>query len=97
MHRLSSDALEGPPRVSSSAYSRSPPTGRPLAIRVTRIPSGSSSLARYIAVASPSRLGLVHRMTSFTPSASTRASSSRTRSCSGPTPSNGLSAPCSTW
>jgi hypothetical protein len=36
-------------------------------------------------------------MTSSTPSASMRWSSSRMRSCSGPTPSIGLIAPCSTW
>ena len=34
------------PRVTSSAYSRSPPTGRPLASRVTRSPIGLSSRAR---------------------------------------------------
>ena len=32
--------------VTSSAYSRSPPTGSPRAIRVTRRPSGRRSLAR---------------------------------------------------
>ena len=32
--------------VTSSAYSRSPPTGRPRAMRVMRSPSGFSSLAR---------------------------------------------------
>ena len=85
------------PSVSSSAYSRSPPTGSPLAIRVTFTPSGSSSRARYIAVASPSRLGFVHKITSATPSRPSRTSSGRTRSCSGPTPSMGLSAPPSTW
>ena len=52
--------------VTSSAYSRSPPTGSPLASLVTRIPSGFSSAATYIAVALPSRLGLVARMTSVT-------------------------------
>ena len=52
--------------VTSSAYSRSPPTGRPLASRVTRTPSGLISAATYIAVALPSRLGLVARMHSVT-------------------------------
>src|SRR5882762_8326016 len=75
------------PRVISSAYSRSPPTGRPLAIRVTRSPSGLSSRARYIAVASPSMFGLVARITSLTPSSFTRARSSLILSCSGPMPS----------
>ena len=60
------------PRVSSSAYSRSPPTGRPLARRVTRRPSGRSWRARYIAVTSPSVFGLVHRMISSMPSGSMR-------------------------
>ena len=34
------------PRVTSSAYSRSPPTGSPLASRLTRIPSGVISRPR---------------------------------------------------
>jgi len=50
-----------------------------------------------MAVASPSMLGLVARITSVTPSAPMRASSSLTRSCSGPTPSIGEIAPCRTW
>ena len=49
-------------RVTSSAYSRSPPTGRPLASRVTRAPNGFSIAATYIAVALPSRFGLVARI-----------------------------------
>ncbi len=52
------------PKVTSSAYSRSPPTGSPLASRVTATPSGDSKRSRYIAVASPSVLGLVATMTS---------------------------------
>ena len=39
--------------VTSSIFSRSPPTGTPLAIRVTRIPVGLISLLIYIAVVSP--------------------------------------------
>src|SRR6185295_3677747 len=39
--------------VTSSAYSRSPPTGRPRAIRVTDPTADSSRSARYITVASP--------------------------------------------
>ena len=50
-----------------------------------------------MAVASPSILGLVARMTSTTPSGSKRAINSRTRSWSGPIPSMGLIAPPSTW
>src|SRR4029077_826979 len=53
-------------KVTSSAYSRSPPTGRPLAKRVTRTPSGLINAATYMAVALPSRLGLVARMHSTT-------------------------------
>src|SRR5262245_44791882 len=40
--------------VTSSAYSRSPPTGSPRAIRVTAPTRPSSRSPRYIAVASPS-------------------------------------------
>lgn len=50
--------------VTSSAYSRSPPTGRPCAIRVVVIPDGLTSLDIYIAVASPSIVGLVARINS---------------------------------
>src|SRR5262245_43551474 len=83
--------------VTSSAYSRSPPTGRPLARRVTVTPTGLSIAATYIAVALPSRFGLVARITSVTWSRSTRSSSSWTRRSSGPMPSSGLIAPPSTW
>src|SRR5581483_11254055 len=83
--------------VTSSAYSRSPPTGRPLASLVTLTPTGLRSAATYIAVAFPSRLGLVAMMTSLTPSRSTRSSSSCTRRSSGPIPSSGEIAPPSTW
>ena len=50
-----------------------------------------------MAVASPSRLGLVQRMTSVIPSSSTLTSNSRTRSWSGPIPSIGFRAPWRTW
>ena len=50
--------------VTSSAYSRSLPTGMPMAMRVARTPSGLSRRARYTAVASPSTVGLVARMIS---------------------------------
>jgi hypothetical protein len=66
-------------------------------MRVTFTSRSLSSRLRYIAVASPSRFGFVQRITSRMPSPSRRASSSRMRSCSGPTPSIGLIAPCSTW
>ncbi len=44
--------------VVSSAYSRSPPVGRPRASRVTRMPSGLKMRAMYMAVASPSKIGI---------------------------------------
>jgi hypothetical protein len=50
--------------VTSSANSRSLPTGMPMPIRVTFTPSGFSNRARYTAVASPSTVGFVHTMTS---------------------------------
>src|SRR4029077_1297889 len=56
-------------RVTSSASSRSPPTGSPRAIRLTTPTTDSSRSARYIAVASPSRVGLVGMMTSANGSA----------------------------
>ena len=61
------------------------------------MPNGFSIRARYIAVTSPSVLGLVHTITSCTPSGSSRANSSFIFSCSGPMPSSGLIAPSSTW
>src|SRR5213594_2907438 len=42
--------------VTSSAYSKSPPTGNPNARRVTRIPSGLIKRDKYRAVVSPSTL-----------------------------------------
>ena len=86
------------PSVTSSAYSRSPPTGSPLARRVTRTLPRSRS-AMYAAVASPVIVGFVASTTSATLAAprSTRASSSAMRRCSGSTPSIGESAPPSTW
>src|SRR5207245_10037442 len=74
------------PSVTSSAYSRSPPTGNPLASRVTRTRSRSRP-ARYDAVASPVAFGFVARTTSTTTFACTRCMSSSMRRCSGSTPS----------
>src|SRR5688572_1444762 len=85
------------PRVTSSAYSRSPPTGRPDASRVTRISRVVSRRLRYVAVASPSRFGSVAMMTSVTVPSASRCMSWRMRSSSGPMPSMGLIAPPSTW
>src|SRR5829696_2689254 len=89
-------------RVTSSAYSRSPPTGMPRAIRVTLPTLPASRSLRYIAVASPSSVGFVARITSVNgaesaAASSTRASSSRIFSRSGPMPSMGEIAPWSTW
>ena len=50
----------------SSVYSKSPPIGIPLAILVTFIPKGLINFDKYIAVASPSTLGLVANIISFT-------------------------------
>ena len=83
--------------ASSSIYSRSPPTGTPLAIRLTLIPVGLISLLRYMAVVSPSRLEFVAMMTSFTGSLESLCISSFRRMSSGPIPSIGEIAPCRTW
>ena len=45
--------------VTSSIYSKSPPTGTPLAILVTLMPVGLINLLIYIAVVSPSRVELL--------------------------------------
>ena len=52
--------------VISSVYSKSPPTGIPWAILVTFTPNGFINFDKYIAVASPSTLGFVANITSFT-------------------------------
>src|SRR3954454_9696131 len=83
--------------VTPSAYSRSPPTGRPRAMRVTRTPSGPMSLDRYAAVASPSTLGLVASTTSRTSPAAARRTSGSTFSSDGPIPPSGERRPPSTW
>src|SRR5699024_1211435 len=54
--------------VTSSAYSRSPPTGKPCAIRVVLTPEGLTRRDIYIAVASPSMFGFVARINSSTSS-----------------------------
>src|SRR5207302_7467554 len=88
-----------------SAYSRSPPTGRPRAMRVTLTASApltgagirASSRCTKTAVASPSRLGFVATITSRTLPFDTRATSANTLRSSGPTPSSGASRPPRTW
>ena len=82
--------------VTSSAYSRAPPTGRPRAIRERRTPLGFRSRARYRAVASPSMLGFVATIISSTPSDSTRSARASMVRSSGPTPSRGEMAPVRT-
>src|SRR5207245_11623408 len=80
------------PSVTSSAYSRSPPTGRPLARRVTRTRPRRRS-AKYAAAASPVIVGFVASTTSCTPFASTRRTRSSIRSWTGSTQTIGLNAP----
>ena len=67
--------LERPPERELVRALRSPPTGRPLAMRLTVSPGVSSTRVRYSAVASPSMLRLVQTMTSVIPSEPARASS----------------------
>lgn len=83
--------------VTSSVYSRSPPTGIPWAILVTFIPIGFTSFEMYIAVASPSTLGFVARINSFTVLSPSLDSSSFSFMSSGPIPFIGDIEPCSTW
>lgn len=52
-------------KVTSSAYSKSPPTGIPCANRVTAISVPFKSFEIYIAVASPSMEGFVAIINSF--------------------------------
>src|SRR2546430_213496 len=83
-----------------SAYSRSPPTGIPRAMRVTRTPVGLSSCCRKVAVTSPSIDGVVAMIPSRNPAPPPFATRSIKRSrcrASGPTPSSGESRPPSTW
>ena len=63
-------------RVTGSAYSRSPPDGRPRANRVKRIERSSKRCFKNIAVASPSRVGFVANITSSMLSRSNRTISS---------------------
>ncbi len=89
------------PRVTSSAYSRSEPTGRPLASRVTRISDERRRrpAATWSAVASPVVVGLVARTTSRTGASGSpiRSISSAIRRSSGSMPSIGERAPPRTW
>src|SRR5690349_3700017 len=83
--------------VTPSAYSRSPPTGSPRAMRVTRTPVGRNSCWRNVAVTSPSMEGLVAMITSRTPAPfATRSTRRSSRNASGPIPSSGDRRPPST-
>src|ERR1051326_4805200 len=82
--------------VTSSAYSRSAPTGMPTPMRVTRTPSGFRSFDMYTAVPSPWAVGLVAMIISSTPPPLRRSIKDLSLSCSGPRPCNGESEPPST-
>ena len=82
--------------VPRSTYSSSLPIGTPRASRVTRTPRDCSASPSTCAVASPSAVKLVARITSSTTPSPARSSSSRAPISSGPMPSSGLSRPIST-
>ena len=75
--------------VTSSAYSRALPMGSPCAKRVTLRDRGLSTFERYIAVASPSRFGLVAIITSWISPSRSRFTSCAMVKSSGPIPSSG--------
>ena len=79
--------------VASSANSKSEPTGKPRAIRVTFIPKGLSSFAKYKTVASPYTFGLRASIISSICEWATRSNNSFIFKSSGPIPSSGESAP----
>mmetsp|Transcript_103430 Transcript_103430/g.288120 ORF Transcript_103430/g.288120 Transcript_103430/m.288120 type:complete len:280 (-) Transcript_103430:8-847(-) len=82
--------------VPRSTYSSSLPTGTPRASRVDLMPRARNASASTWAVASPSAVKLVARMTSSTPASLARTSSSAAPIWRVPTPSSGLSRPSST-
>ena len=82
--------------VTSSVYSKSPPTGIPCAILVTFTPNGFTSLDIYIAVASPSTLGFVAIINYLTSPPISLESSSFIFISSGPIPFIGEILPWST-
>ena len=69
--------------VTSSAYSMSLPAGTPVAMRVMRTGNLRSAVASQSAVASPSAVGLIARITSSTSPRSTRLISVTARNWSG--------------
>ena len=96
LHQRSRRPANARPSVTSSAYSRSPPTGSPLASRVTRAaaaqPVGDVDGG---GLAGHRRVGRQHHL--GPPLRSTRSSSSASCRSSGSMPSIGDSAPPSTW
>jgi hypothetical protein len=96
-HDISCRPSRALPKVISSVYSRSPPTGRPRASLVNRTLYGERRRCRYKAVESPSKVALVARMISSYFSVSIRLTSSAIFKSSGPTPSTGEITPCRTW
>ena len=86
------ERLDARYKVTSSIYSKSPPAGTPLAMRLTLMPSGLTNLLIYVAVVSPSRFLLVATITSST-SFCKRTINSDKRISSGPTPAIGEIAP----
>ena len=75
----------------------SEPLGSPRASRVMDIPEGPINFCIYIAVASPSRLGLVAMMISSTFPFCNLEISSRNFKSFGPMPLTGEIIQCSTW
>ncbi len=98
MHTVYNSTLPSKARsnVTSSIYSRSPPTGTPLAILGHLDSCGLDKLADIHCRGLTSRLELVAIMTSST-SPCRRSISSFSLMSPGPTPSIGQMAPCSTW
>jgi len=82
--------------VPRSTYSSSLPIGTPRARRVTCTPRRLRASPSTWAVASPSAVKLVAKMTSSTTPSSARSSKAFRPSSRGPSPSSGLSAPIST-
>ena len=72
--------------VTSSAYSKSPPTDNPCARRVTLMPIGLTRREIYIAVDSPSRFGFIASINSLTSSFFKRSTNAGIFMSSGPIP-----------
>ena len=83
-------------RVTSSAYSKSAPTGSPKAIREIFIPKGLINFVKYKLVASPSTEGERAKITSWTSSFVSLCNNSLILISSAPIPSIGEIRPCNT-